>query len=58
MVNPGRLTLNGNTVNVTGTFTTGGGGLLVMQNAADVLNVSGGASFGAAPRPGCSRPAT
>ena len=42
----GNLQLNGHTLTVTGNFATVANGQLTMNNAADVMNVTGNATFG------------
>jgi hypothetical protein len=42
----GNLQLNGHTLTVTGNFATVANGQLTMNNAADVMNVTGSATFG------------
>ena len=42
----GNLVINGNTLTINGGFTTQGSGQLTMNNAADVMNVTGPVTFG------------
>ncbi|MFI5233691.1 MAG: beta strand repeat-containing protein, partial [Gemmatimonadales bacterium] len=43
---PGNLTINGHTLTVNGTLTTSGSGQLTMNNASDIVNVTGNIIFG------------
>ena len=43
---PGNLTINGHTLSVNGTLTTSGSGQLTMNNASDIVNVTGNIIFG------------